>query len=290
MKKIYLILIIILAIAATGAAQEKESGFTDVIIRVDGELIYGIVTEINSAEVKYRDNSIPSQPLISIPRDQVYMISYSNNTSVVITPKFGKGQSQAGRADSERTEETDSVKKITQKMKHGSVKIGMGFSEEFSRIKGVEDFDGAQNLPSLYASYEFSFYDFLITGIGLGYASSEYTYVKSSDYDQVDIEQQVDESIFTLGVYGKYELMEGFFRPYIQAGLNFNYTVADSKGYIFFREESKAVANNTTINGFKVSLLARAGVDLHISKSFGLYSDIGTGNSLIQVGAKFILK
>ena len=84
--------------------------------------------------------------------------------------------------------------------------------------------------------------------------------------------------------------MDGFIKPYLLLGLNFNYNSATMEGDVEFLDEGKHVLTTSGINGFKNDIVARAGVDFMISKSFGLYSDIGTGTSLVQIGAIFSLK
>ena len=88
----------LLALSAfTAKAQDKDSiTTTDVIIRVDGSIIYGKVLEVSQEEVKYRKNDLTDGPEVTLPRKQVYVISYSNNTKQVITPVFGK--TETGRA------------------------------------------------------------------------------------------------------------------------------------------------------------------------------------------------
>jgi hypothetical protein len=126
--------------------------------------------------------------------------------------------------------------------------------------------------------------------VSLGYASFNYGYNRISEYDGIAISQKIEESIVNLGIYGRYDLMDGIIKPYLLLGLNFNYNSATMEGDVEFLDEGKHVLTTSGINGFKNDIVARAGVDFFISKSFGLYSDIGTGTSLIQIGAIFSLK
>ena len=57
-KLIVLVLLIALS-AFTAKAQEKDSiTATDVIIRVDGSIIYGKVLEVNQEQVKYQKTDL----------------------------------------------------------------------------------------------------------------------------------------------------------------------------------------------------------------------------------------
>ncbi len=89
--KLTAVLFFVVLATLTINAQEKDSiPATDVIIRVDGSIIYGKVLEVSQDEVKYRKNDVTDGPEVTLPRNQVYVISYSNNTKQVITPVFGK--------------------------------------------------------------------------------------------------------------------------------------------------------------------------------------------------------
>jgi hypothetical protein len=292
--KVTAIVFLVVLSAFTVKAQVKDSTSTsDVIIRVDGSIIYGKVLEVSQDEVKYLKNDIPDGPEVTLPREQVYVISYSNNTKQVITPVFGKRKLDEPAFDAnsmESDEDSDTTKNLKYNIAHGDIRVGMGFSRAFSSFKGVDDFSKESSAPSLFAAYQIRYNRFLKVGVSLGYASFNYEYNRTSDYDGIAISQSISESVASLGIYGRYDLMSGFIKPYLLVGLNFNYTAANMEGDVEFIDEGKHVLTTSGINGFKNDVVARAGVDFMISKSFGLYSDIGTGTSLIQIGAIFSLK
>ncbi|MFZ4772003.1 MAG: hypothetical protein ACOYLO_17610, partial [Ferruginibacter sp.] len=290
-----IVIVLIIAItASTANAQMKDTmAPTDVIIRVDGSIVYGKVLEVNKEYVKYRKNDVTDGPIITLPREQVYIISYSNCSNQVITPVFGKRKLDEPAFDANSSsgeKKDDTTKNLKYNIAHGSLKIGMGFSREYSSFKGVDDFKKASSAPSLYAAYQFRFNRFLKTGASLSFAKFNYQYNRSSEYDGIDISHSIQESIATLGFYGRYNLMDGFIKPYLLLGLNINYSDATLNGDIYFRDEGKHVVTTSGITGFKTDFVARGGVDLMISNSFGIYTDIGTGTSLIQIGAVFSFK
>jgi hypothetical protein len=289
------VLVFLIAISAiTVKAQVKDSiSTTDVIIRVDGSILYGKVVEVGQDEVTYRKNDIPNGPEVTLPREQVYVISYSNNTKQVITPVFGKRKLDEPAFDAnslETDENSDTTKNLKYNISHGDIRVGMGFSRAYSSFKGVDDFSKEASAPSLFAAYQIRYNRFLKVGVSLGYASFNYKYNRVSEYDGIAISQNIEESIVNLGIYGRYDLMSGFIKPYLLLGLNFNYNSATMNGDVEFLDEGKHVLTTSGINGFKNDVVARAGVDFMLSKQFGLYSDIGTGISLIQIGAIFSLK
>jgi len=286
--------VFLVALALSVKAQEKDSiPTTDVIIRVDGSILYGKVLEVSQDQVKYRKNDIPDGPEVTLPREQVYVISYSNNTKQVITPVFGKRKLDEPAFDANSLDEkadSDTTKNLKYNISHGDIRVGMGFSRAYSSFKGVDDFSKEASAPSLFAAYQIRYNRFLKVGVSLGYASFNYKYNRTSEYDGIAISQNIEESIVNLGIYGRYDLMSGFIKPYLLLGLNFNYNSATMNGDVEFLDEGKHVLTTSGINGFKNDVVARAGVDFMLSKQFGLYSDIGTGISLIQIGAIFSLK
>jgi hypothetical protein len=130
----------------------------------------------------------------------------------------------------------------------------------------------------------------LKTGISFGYASLSYSLNESSDYDGMSISQNLKETITTVGIYGRYDILKGFVKPYLLAGLNFDYSNAVVDGDIYFIEDGKHILSTSNISGFNTNFVARAGLDLMITRRFGLYSDIGTGSTLVQIGVIFSVK
>jgi hypothetical protein len=106
----------------------------------------------------------------------------------------------------------------------------------------------------------------------------------------MSISQNLKETITTVGIYGRYDILKGFVKPYLLAGLNFDYSNAVVDGDIYFIEDGKHILSTSNISGFNTNFVARAGLDLMITRRFGLYSDIGTGSTLVQIGVIFSVK
>lgn len=313
LKNISLLLLLFFAACNLKAQVQDILPTTDVIVGIDGGITYGKVLEVDDERIKYRKNDIPDGPTITLQAKQVYLIVYSNNTTQLITPAFGT--QKAGEPTTEKqsskkksntkpvieeqqpvsnstdsTVKADTIANFKTNLAHGALKIGLGFQRDYSSFKGIEDFTKTPSAPSLFAAYQCRYNRFLTLGINFGYASFNYSYSASSDYDMIDISQDITEKIGTVGFYGRYDLMDRFFKPYLVLGLNINHSSATVVGDIYFRDEGKHVLINSDINGFKTNFVARAGIDVMISQRFGLYSDIGTGTNLIQVGVVFSFK
>lgn len=65
--------------------QNFDTSSCDIIIKNNGEEIYGKVTEISLYEIKYRNCDNPDGPSISISKKDVFMIKYPNGTKTIIT-------------------------------------------------------------------------------------------------------------------------------------------------------------------------------------------------------------
>jgi hypothetical protein len=293
--KIRAMVLLLSLFSVTLNAQVKDTtAKADAIIRVDGSIVYGRVLGVDQQQVRYRINDFSKGPVITLPRKLVYAISYSNNTTQIITPAFGKKKVNVLAFDQSSPDNTadakDTINNRKYNLSHGSIKICLGFSHPYSGFKNLKDYDKSNNTPSMVASYHFRYNRFLITGVNIGYTDISYNYQSLSDYDQIDIQQKVKESIFTMGFFGRYNLLDGFVQPYLLMGFNINHSKALVVNDVFFRDLGRHVATVYGIRGFKTDFVFRGGVDLALSKHFGLYSEIGSGSSLVQLGVIFILK
>lgn len=294
-KSIVLVFILLISSLAVIAQEKRDSlSVEDAIICVDGTIIYGKVTEVNQTDIKYRMSDIRDGAVITMPRDQVYTIAYSNHTSQIITLKSDttvtKEKTKEEIATVDYAEKSDTANNFSYNISHGSLRIGIGFSNEYTSFRGIDAYNSTATTPSFYAAYQFYFNKWLKTGINFGYASLSYNLEEGSDYDGMSLTQNVKESITTLGVFGRYDILKGFVKPYLLAGLNFNYSSAVVEGDLYFTENGKHILSTSNLNGFKANFVARAGLDLMITKRFGVFSDIGTGSTLLQVGVIFSVK
>ena len=243
MKKTLLLIITLLFVSQLNAQKIDSSAVSDVIIQVDGTVFYGKVIEVNEAQIKYRNTLVQDGPIVVLPRELIYMISYSNNTTQLITPEFGKKKIDK-KAFDENTVEAQSTDEnpdnnFRYNIGHGTIKLGFGFSPMYTSVKGIEGYNKIQTFPSMEASYHFTLKKYLVLGANIGYAGYNYAYSESSDYDQIDISQEIDETFINYGMFARYDIMHDFFRPYALAGLDVNYSVVNAHGQVFFKEEGK---------------------------------------------------
>lgn len=56
---------------------KHNAGF-DVIVKMNGDIVYGLVKEVAPYYISYQRTDIPDGPVYTIPRYEVYVISYRN--------------------------------------------------------------------------------------------------------------------------------------------------------------------------------------------------------------------
>src|SRR5919206_611965 len=71
-----------------------NAGF-DVIIKKNGDIVYGLVKEVGLELIKYQRTDIPDGPIYTMPRSEVYAISYRNQVKDILSPVFSVKDSTA---------------------------------------------------------------------------------------------------------------------------------------------------------------------------------------------------
>jgi opacity protein-like surface antigen len=177
---------------------------------------------------------------------------------------------------------------IKSQLDRGVLRVGVGFFKNYSSLKGVDDYSIEVSAPGLALAYHTKVSRLFYAGVNLGIASFDYTQEFNSDYDQIYIRQTINEKLFTVGFFGRFDLTETFIRPYLLGGVNFNIAHVETNSELSNNVSVKSVNGYTKQAGVKPDLILRGGLDVRLSRRFGVYSDIGTGLNLFQVGVIFI--
>jgi hypothetical protein len=290
-----IVMIVFISFGATSLsdAQEKSAAATfDVIIRTDGLILYGKVLEIDANNLKYRKSETLEGAIITIPRSLVYAVSYADRTTQVITPVLGNTKTEFAAFD--QNQNPDSALTIASETKmefgKGMLKLGVGIENSYADVGGVSNYDRISAYPTVFLSYAFKFNKNFDLGASLNYSQGDYRKKSFSDYDQLDVTQEYNQKIFTLGFFGKYNLTRSTFNPYALVGVDFNYTNVLQNSDFFFTDQEKHVKTDLQIHGIITKVIARAGVDVNITKRFGFYLDAGLGVSLMTAGVNFIFQ
>lgn len=275
--------------AINALAQKKADSILrsnrDVVIKTNGNLFHCNVVEVNDSVVIYKfpDTDTIGQ-LHKISRDEVYTIAYANGLSQVITPEL-MGQETYITPYKGTCEGWQTFKKNLGK---GSLNIGIGFVDFYSPIKNVKSYTDNKTMPTIAAGYTFRIKGKLKGGIQLGVGGNELSKSGVSEYDQIMVSNTIKESFLVVGLYGRYDILDGNIKPYIKGGIDFigvfMKTTSESQSLDGSSASLKTIVDQS---GIKPGLILRGGLEIMFGDTFGIYGDFGTGLSLAQVGVIF---
>ena len=250
-------------------------------------LLQGIVTEVTEEFIRYQTIDMREKgPVFTLPANKVYAINYASGVTQIITPRLnGRRVASVGKSGPDTT-----FHYLASNFSHGVLRTGFGFIKSYSSWENTDDFETNNVTPGLNIGYHFQVSRLLQAGFNLGFAQYEYSREINSDYDQVYIKRQINESLWALGFFARYDLTQTFVRPYILGGVNLVFNDVNVVSDISSNTSIKSVRSEVPQSGFNFGLIVRGGVDLRLSNRFGIYGDIGSGLQLIQLGVIFILE
>jgi hypothetical protein len=265
----------------------QNAGF-DVIVKTNGDIVYGLVKEVGPYFISYQRTDIPDGPIYTIPRNEVYVISYRNQVKDYITPV--NGQLQEPPYYSERF---SNYKKDTALFKHGIIRVQFGFLRSFTKVKDVKTYSSSGSFPVVSFGYEVLFKHNLNLGVQIGFGSHKFSKQQFSAYDSTQTDIALKENIFALYLYGRYYLLKNTsaIQPYIAAGVGITSSNIISTQHIGFTNDNSqviVVKSGQRLTG--LGLMARAGAEYFISNQLQVSLDAGYGLSAINVGVAFTLK
>jgi hypothetical protein len=260
----------------------------DVIIKTNGNVFHCNIVEVNDSLVMYK---FPEKDTIGqlhdVPRGEVYAIAYSNNFTQVITPEL-MGQ-EAYMTPYEGTCEGWDIFK--QNLGKGSINISVGFVDFYSPIKDAKSFEDNKTMPTAFAGYTFRVKGKLKAGVHIGIGGNELSKSGVSEYDQLKVSMKIEERFLVVGLYCRYDILDGIIKPYVKGGLDFigvfMTTTSETQSLDGSSASLKTIVNQS---GIKPGLILRGGMELILGNKFGIYGDAGTGLSLVQLGVLFNLE
>lgn len=256
----------------------------DLIIKTNGNMFRCRVVEVNDSMVVYnRDPKDTTRNYTATPKKEVYAVAYGNGLATVITPELmGK------KADINPEVNCEGWNTFKHHLGHGSLNIGVGFVSFYSPIKNKSSYDDEQVMPSVFAGYTFIIKGKLKAGAHLGVGGNELTKSGVSEYDQLKVSSIVEEGFLCLGLFARYDILDGAIKPFVKGGIDFigvnMTTTSEAESLDGTMASLKTVVHQRSI---KPGLILRAGLDLYFGNKFGIYGDVGTGLSLVQVGVLF---
>jgi hypothetical protein len=257
----------------------------DVIVKTNGNMFRCSVMEVNDSLVKF---TLPTNDtvvkILDLPRNEVYAISYGTGPATVITPELMGKEANIYTVDTG----CDAWQAFADNLGNGALNIGIGFVNFYSPIKDWKSFDDNNVMPTVTAGYTFKIVKSLKGGVHLCVGGNDLSKSGESEYDQIKVYTEIDQKFFNLGLYCRYDLLKGIFKPYVKAGVDFfglNMVTTSEATSLSGNEHSlKTVVHQS---GIKPGVILRGGMDIYFSKLFGIYGDAGTGLSLVQVGVLF---
>lgn len=264
-------------------AQTSNATHFDVIVRQDGTIVTGKILEVGLFSIKYQRLDMPDGPVMEIPRNVVYAITYRNQLTEYLMPVdsavFYKPADQERESNPKTWDE-----RWYANLDSGRLNIGIGLIRSFSMINNVESLSNKGGSIGYFVGYSFPVRRNIEVGFIAGLASFRYRENRVSEYDQFQIIRNIKENIFNITVTGIYRLGLKPFDPYILGGLAFYRSRVQSDGTIQFLDDLRTVSVQNSAVGSSFGLLIRGGVTYQFNSKSGVYLDVGNGISLIQLG------
>jgi len=259
----------------------------DIIFKTNGNMIQCKIIGVDDQQVNYKLSiKDTTSQYLSTSRGEVYAVAYGNGVAMMITPVL------AGKESSIYPEaECEALEKFKKDLGRGAINVGIGFVSFYSPYKDMSSYDDEQVMPSVFAGYTFKIKSKIKAGAYLGIGGNELSKTEVSEYDQVKISTFIEEGFFNLGLYCRYDILDGSIKPYLKGGIDLigiNTTTSASMESL----DGTKISADTKVqqSGIKPGLILRGGLDIYLGEKFGIYSDVGTGLSLVQVGILFSLE
>ena len=263
----------------------QNAGF-DVIVKLDGEIVYGLVKEVGPNFITYQRTDIPDGPIYTMPRNEVYVISYRNQVKDYINGNNAQETKQEGISSY-----TGKPRQINYKGKsifeNSNAGLGLGFLRSFTQVKNINSYSSSSSFPVILFSYEVNYNKNIQLGLEMGFGTHKFSGQQFSSYDSTINSDNLTEHIFGLYVYGKYFLLNNSSRiqPYVKAGLGITSSnVISATTISFTNDNSQQILVTSGTRTIGLGITARVGGQYYISDQLQLSLDAGLGLSVIQAG------
>lgn len=296
MQKIYFWIFVALLAVNTQALYSQNTDVPaasfDVIVLNNGDIIHGKVVEVGMVLIRYRRTDIPDGPIYELNKNKVYAISYRNQLTEYLEPQdstvFGS-QEIPVVTDSISLPDSDFTPGISDdkwysSTRSGEVRIGFGLIRNYSRVKEVDDYQSEFSFPSVHFSYMFPVRQNIEFGLAMSVGGFKYSDKSFSEYDLLQTDRTINESLVSIAVVGKYEFDMEVITPYFLAGLAFTNSSVRTEGTVTFTDDERSVLVQGGARSSHFGVPVRVGIDVRINDSFDAFLEVGTGLSLLQLG------
>ncbi len=274
----------------------QNAGF-DVIVKINGDIVYGLVKEVGPYYVSYQRTDIPDGPVYTIPRNEVYVISYRNQVKDYINSEDVVGDAPSLNDPYLLNNEPRRGRYINYKnkdlFKKGSVRVALGFLKSFSKVENSKDYSTSGSFPAVSLGYEVNYKSNILLGVQIGFGSHNFSKEEYSSYDSTKTGVTLKENIFGLYVYGRYYFLDSSsrLRPFILGGIGIvSSNVHENNTIRFTNDNTQVILVKSGTRKTGLGITARVGADYFISNHMQLFADAGAGLSVINVGLAFSIK
>lgn len=264
---------------------QVNAGF-DVIIKYNGDIVYGLIQEVAPDYISYKRTDIPDGPVYTIYRSEVYAISYRNQvkeymdaSNAELLPGIGRGN-RIGPYPRINYRKADFLK-------NGTARIGLGFIRSFSKVDNVKNYASSGSFPVISFAYDANFKSNVHLGLMLGFGSHNFSDEQFSSYDSTINNISLKEKFFGLYIYGRYELFNNSSRlqPYVMAGLGITGSHVLSENKIdFTNDNTRTLLVKSGSRAAGIGITARIGSVYYINNQLQAFLDAGIGLSVINIG------
>jgi len=269
-------------------ATDVPAAAFDVIVLNNGDIIHGKVMEVGMLLIRYKRTDIPDGPIYELNKNEVYAISYRNQLTEYMEPQDStlfRNQETPSATDSIALPEPDfrddnwysSAQSV-------EVRVGFGLIRNYSRVKEVDDYQNKFSFPSVHISYMFPVNLDIDLGLAMSVAGFKYSDKSFSEYDLLQTNRTIKESLFSIAVVGKYKFDMEVIKPYFLTGVAFTNSSVRTEGTVTFTDDERSVLVQGGARSSHFSAPLRAGIDIRINDSFDAFLEVGTGLSLMQFG------
>ncbi|MBX2916120.1 MAG: hypothetical protein KF856_12690 [Cyclobacteriaceae bacterium] len=261
----------------------------DVIIKTNGEIITARVLEVGLTLVRYKRTDIPDGPVYEMLRKEIYAISYRNQLKEILTPidstRFAQIQPIPILIPPiEGTTDTTSSTKWHTNIGRGEIRVGAGFIRHYSGIKNASELNPEAGTTAIQLTYLFPYRQNIHIGVLTGLGNFKYSESTFSEYDQLQINQQTTETLFTVALVGKYERQFKTISPYAIGGIALYSSMAKSNASFSYLGDDRSVQVQNSIRNNGLGIIVRVGFQAALLKRVGAYVDFGNGLTLGQAG------
>jgi hypothetical protein len=286
---------------------QVNAGF-DVIIKKNGVILYGIVKEVGQQLIRYQRTDIPDGPIYTVPREEIFAISYRNqvkdilnplkDTSVTVPQTIIHDRTPAVHdtvfvhdttaATTKQFHKPDSLSKSNH-FRQGDLRIGIGFLRSYTRVNQASQYASTFNFPIISIAYDVSFREHVRLGIQASFGPHKFTGQSYSSYDSLQTNTVMKEYIFMLDGYGIYYFpyRTERIKPYVLGGLGIHSSHVNTEYDLdFVNEANHTLAVMSGNNAISIGILARIGAEYNLNNNLSAFGDVGIGASILSFGIR----